>query len=289
MALLQVIRLPRRGWAGLGLVATFWILNWTLTDLRTHWAFFPMWLGYCLVVDAWAWARTGSSLWSRSRRGYIGLFIASVPLWWLFELINRRTANWSYLGRENFTDLEYALLASLSFSTVLPAVFGTAELVGSLPWLRRLEGGRGIRLLRPWWATSLVGVLALGACLAWPVYFFPLVWLSLFLIVDPVNARRGAPSILSHLASGEWRPAVALGMGALICGFFWELWNFYSYPRWEYHIPFVDFLRVFEMPLVGYGGYVPFALELFALYHLLAGLGNRDRGTALLRLPGAVR
>jgi hypothetical protein len=31
------------------------------------------------------------------------------------------------------------------------------------------------------------------------------------------------------------------------------------------------------MPLLGYGGYLPFALELYALYHLVVGLrGEKD-------------
>jgi hypothetical protein len=31
------------------------------------------------------------------------------------------------------------------------------------------------------------------------------------------------------------------------------------------------------MPLLGYGGYLPFALELHALYHLVMGLAGRRR------------
>jgi hypothetical protein len=31
-------------------------------------------------------------------------------------------------------------------------------------------------------------------------------------------------------------------------------------------------MHLFEMPLLGYGGYLPFALELYGLYHLLTGL-----------------
>jgi hypothetical protein len=49
------------------------------------------------------------------------------------------------------------------------------------------------------------------------------------------------------------------------------MWNFYSYPKWIYHIPWGNALHVFEMPLLGYGGYLPFALELYVLYHLIAG------------------
>ena len=77
-------RFPVHGWIGLGLVAVFWALNWALTGLRTQWAFFPLWLGYCLTVDALVFWRTGTSLLFRNRRKYAGLFIASVPVWWLF-------------------------------------------------------------------------------------------------------------------------------------------------------------------------------------------------------------
>ena len=52
------------------------------------------------------------------------------------------------------------------------------------------------------------------------------------------------------------------------------MWNYYSYPKWVYHVPLFGFLRVFEMPLLGYLGYVVFAWELFALYHLLAGVSR---------------
>ena len=41
---------PIYGWVGLGLIALFWWLNWNLEGLRTHWGFFPLWLGYCLTI-----------------------------------------------------------------------------------------------------------------------------------------------------------------------------------------------------------------------------------------------
>ena len=53
-----------------------------------------------------------------------------------------------------------------------------------------------------------------------------------------------------------------------MCGFFWEMWNYYAYPKWTYQVPFVDFLHIFEMPLLGFLGYLPFSMELFDLYHL---------------------
>jgi hypothetical protein len=126
---------------GLLLIAVFWTLNWTLPGLRTHWGFFPLWLGYCLTVDGLVFLRRGDSLFMRDRKAYALLFLISMPGWWLFELLNLRLQNWVYLGMEEFSDLEYFLLSSLSFSTVIPAVFGTAELSGSFNWIRNLPNG----------------------------------------------------------------------------------------------------------------------------------------------------
>lgn len=279
---------PVRGWTGLGLVGIFWILNWSLDGLRTHWGFFPLWLGYCLAVDAAAYHRTGTSLWSRSRRGYVGLFLLSAPAWWLFEAINWRTANWQYEGRGEFTDLEYFLLASISFSTVLPAVFGTAELASSCGWLRRLRRSWSFRVtIRTRLTLATTGLLMMALALVWPRYCFPFVWVSLAFLLDPLNDALGRPSLLREVSRGEWRAVAALATGGLICGLFWEFWNYYSYPKWTYDIPYFDFLRIFEMPLMGYGGYIPFSMELFALYHLLAGVAFRKTAKSYVRLKQA--
>jgi len=270
-------RWPWWGWAGVALVAVFWPLNWGLEGMRTHWGFFPLWLGYCLTVDALTLRRTGSSPVFRSRVRYLGLFVASVPAWWLFELINQHTRNWIYLS-EPIGGLEHALLASLSFSTVMPAVFGTAELAASFGWLRRLPLGPRIGPSRRVTVTFLVAGLAmLALLLLWPRVFFPCVWLSVYFILEPVNARLGHRTLLDDTARADWRRVVALWAGCLVCGFFWELWNSLSYPKWTYDVPFVGFGRIFEMPVLGYGGYLPFSLELFALYHLLAGIVGGDR------------
>jgi hypothetical protein len=102
-----------------------------------------------------------------------------------------------------------------------------------------------------------------------PEHFYPLVWGSVFFLAEPINAWRGRPSLLRHLDRGDWRPVAALAVGALACGFFWEMWNFWSYPKWTYHTPGAEFLHIFEMPLLGFLGYPPFGLELYALLHLI--------------------
>ncbi len=259
-----------QGWVGLLLLAVCWPLNWTLPGMRTAYLFFPQWLGYILVVDAIVEGRTGTSIWARSRCGFVLLFVASTPVWWLFELINDRTHNWEYLGGNTFTTFEYYTLCTVSFSTVMPAVFETAELVLSFRWTQRFATGSR---LRPTPALNF-GLLAGGVAmlmltLAWPRYFYPFVWTSLVLILEPINRWLGRRHFLQDLQRGDWRLVVALAVGALVCGFFWEMWNYYSCPKWIYHTPGAQFLHLFEMPLLGYGGYIPFALELFELKNLL--------------------
>ena len=77
----------------------------------------------------------------------------------------------------------------------------------------------------------------LALTLARPKFFYPLVWISLVFIFEPVNRRLGRPHFLAWLQQGDWRPVIALSLGALICGFFWEMWNYWSWPQWIYHTP----------------------------------------------------
>ena len=255
---------------GLALVAVSWPANWLLEGMRTHLLFFPLWLGYVLFVDGLVARRTGDSILTRSPRGFAGLFFASIPIWWLFELLNVRLQNWEYVGSEEFGTVEYALLCSISFSTVLPAVLETAEWFRSFGWVERLARGPVVvpsrRLLR---GSILAGVASLLAMLLWPGVFYPFAWISLVLLLEPLCRALGRHSLLSDLERGDWRPWVSLWCGVLVCGFFWEMWNAWSFPKWVYHVPGVDFLRVFEMPILGYLGYLPFSLELYLAKVLL--------------------
>jgi len=261
---------PLHGLFGLGLVVLAWSLNWSLSGFRTHYLFFPLWLGFILAVDGLCLRRHGTSLLRRGRWRFLWLFALSIPVWWLFEALNLRTRNWEYVGSRELEGLAYAFWTSLNFSTVIPAVFVTAEWIGRPSAPAEAEPVRD-RAGRPFPATAFaaLGAAMLAALLAFPDYAYPFLWLSLFFLVDPLNARSGRPSLLVQMALGRWRVPAVLGAAALVCGFFWELWNFYSDPKWVYRVPFLGFAKVFEMPLLGYGGYIPFAWELYALYQLV--------------------
>ncbi len=269
----EKFKFPFQGWLGLSLVILFWILNWALTGPRTHWGFFPLWLGYCLAIDGLVVWRTGTSLLMRSPHKYFGLFIVSAPVWWLFELLNIRTLNWVYIGAEIFSPIQYFFWTTLSFTTVLPAVFGSAEFFASFDFVKRLKPGLKIGTDKKTTASFFVlGWIMLILLYLYPNIFFPFIWFSLYFIIEPLNVWLGNRSLPDWTQKGDWRPVIALWLGVLLTAFFWEMWNYYSYPKWVYHVAWGDWFHVFEMPLLGYGGYLPFALELYAVYHLIMGL-----------------
>ncbi len=201
------------------------------------------------------------------------LFIISAPVWWLFELFNSYTHNWIYDGRQYFTNLQYFFLASLSFSTVIPSVFGTAELFGTFKWLNKFSNWKKIdKSMDILIIFFTIGLILLILLIVFPKIFYPFVWLIVYFIVEPINVLLKNNSLLDFTSKKDWRPIAALAFGTLTCGFFWEFWNYFSYPQWKYYLPMVNVLHIFEMPLPGYIGYIPFSFELFALYSLITGI-----------------
>lgn len=279
-------KFPLHGWIGILLVIVFWYLNWNLPGLRTDWAFFPLWLGFCLTVDGIVFLRKGTSLLKRSLKKYIMLFIISAPVWWLFEIFNSITQNWFYEGKEYYSDLQFFILASISFSIVIPAVFECAELTGTFKWVRNLKSGW---VLKPTRKLILLlwffGLITLVLEIIFPDIFYPLIWITVYFIIEPINIKMNNVSLTSYTSEGNWKPVISLGIGCLICAFFWEMWNYYSYPKWYYYLPMVNFLHIFEMPLLGYVGYLPFSIELFAVYNFIMGIFG-DKNSNFVKLNG---
>lgn len=268
---LQRYLLPYRGLLGLLLIA----IAWPLSQQISQNLFFPLWLGFILLVDGLVLRRTGTSLVVRSPKIMVVMFIVASPYWWAFEGINQITQNWVYVTptEEDTGGLVGVIQASLSYSTVVPAVFEVSELIGSFGFIKRFARLPSLVLSRP--QIILAGVFGLGSLvtmLIWPTYLFPMTWLCLFFIFDPINNLTGRPSIIAQVKNGDYRTVVAFALGALVCGFFWEMWNRDASVSWEYNIGYLDFARIFQMPLLGYGGYLPFGLETYAVFHFVAGL-----------------
>lgn len=250
----------------------------------TDYYFILVWGGYILLVDYLVHRRSSRSLLRDHPLWFLAMFPVSSLFWWLFEFYNQFVQNWRYLGEDEYQGLKYVLVASLFFSTVLPAVWETVELLltffkdgsGAALSVGRASAPASASHLNPPseaffnWLPLLGGVLSLLPFLA-PKQTFPLVWVGLFLLLDPLNARAGRPSLLVMLMNGQWRVPAAFYVAATITGFFWEFWNYWAWPKWVYTLPPVvaGFPYVFEMPLPGFLGYGPFGWELFALWQFV--------------------
>ena len=79
----------------------------------------------------------------------------------------------------------------------------------------------------------------------------------------------GEDHIFCELTTGNWSGVVAAALAAVTCGVFWEMWNYFSLAKWDYSIPFVHRFQIFEMPLLGYAGYLPFGLECAVFGNML--------------------
>jgi len=269
-------RFPWWGWLSLTLLLVFWILAWT----RFSWfadfqdlTFTPLWLSFIVLVNALAYHRTGQCLLVHQPRFFLSLFLWSAIFWWYFEYLNRFVQNWRYIGLEPMTATYYAVHSTVAFSTVLPAVFSTCHLLQTFSVFSRRGPAAPLFLVRTrptaWTLLGISSVCLLGLGI-WPNYLFPCVWIAPLLLLLGIQFGWGRSTVLVGLQDGRWQMITIPACAALLCGFFWELWNFYSAAKWVYSIPFVDRFHLFEMPLLGYAGYLPFGLECLVAVDLVA-------------------
>ena len=264
---------PAWGWLGLALVAVGWMLAWTPGLVAEAWrrqTFSVLWLGYIVAVNAVTYRRSGHAPIVDRPARFAALFPASAAFWWLFEYLNQFTVNWYYTGVVAAGDWDYFLQATLPFSTVLPAIASTQALLGTWPRiaLASLPALRGRRTLA--WIALGAGLAALAGLGVWPDYLFPAMWLAPLAIVAGLQALVSREPYFAPLARGDWRCVVEPAAAALVCGFFWELWNYGALAKWHYSIPFVQRLHLFEMPLLGYAGYLPFGVLCALVVELAA-------------------
>jgi hypothetical protein len=266
-------RFPWWGWLGLVLVAAGWTLAWKGTFLPPPWraqTFTLLWIGYVLVMNGLAFRRDAHCLLTRRPAWFLCLFALSAGFWWLFEHLNQFVRNWHYTGVGAESDWEYFLRATLPFSTVLPAVASTWAWLAELPRLQALALPplRGHRTLAG--IALAIGALSLAAIGLRPDLLFPMLWVAPLLVLAGLQHLLCGRTLFSGIARGDWRPVVQSALAALACGFFWELWNWGSAAKWHYAIPYVQRFHLFEMPALGYAGYLPFGIVCALVIDLAA-------------------
>ena len=104
------------------------------------------------------------------------------------------------------------------------------------------------------------------------------VWLGFILLLDPINAWLGGDSLTRDLQEGRTDRLTNLALSGALCGVLWEFWNYWAGAKWHYTVPIMEHVKIFEMPVPGYLGFPPFAIECFTMYvfvRTLAALAGR--------------
>ena len=255
------------GWMGLvGLLTAEALLVSHIQIVAIY--FTPIaWTFYILLIDAAVLAITSHSR-LRDHPGRFGsVALLSIPLWLIFEGYNVRLQNWTYAGVPQAWPLEL-LGYGWSFATITPGIFETADLIESFGWFRPVNSVKFSRLARSWMvffgAICLILPLIVPQAIARSLFL--LVWIGFIFFLDPINFWLGLPSLLGDFEQGHRSRFYGLLMSGFVCGWFWEFWNNWAAAKWYYIFPMFQQFKIFEMPIPGYLGFLPFALECFVMY-----------------------
>jgi hypothetical protein len=261
----RALRYRLEAGAGIFLFALFFRWGWLEQREPFHTFYYLFaWGPFLWVVDRAIALRTGRSLLARPINA-LWLGALSTTFWLLFEVLNVRLQNWVYLGVPAERWLRWPGYA-LSFATVMPGVLMVRELIApdSPPFVSPAQASpaRGASAVGGW--LLQLGILMIALPLLWPRSFFPLIWGGVLLMLDPWVARKGGYSLIRDWKAGAWRRTLTLLAAGLICGLFWEGCNDAAGAKWRYTLPSWTLTRLFEMPALGFIGFLPFALEAHA-------------------------
>ena len=265
------MKLKWYGPLGLAIVICAEVLLYLRVELVTVWFTPIVWTGYILFVDSLVLRLKGESLIHDRLKEFLMMLWLSIFFWLMFEVYNVFLKNWYYVNLPPQA-WQRNLGYGWAFATIFPGIFETTDLLEALFPFHRIRR-TPFRFSNFWLSLFVVvGVLCVVVppLLPYPVarYLFGLVWLGFFFLVDPLNMQLGVPSILRDWEEGRPGRTYALLLGGLVCGLLWEFWNYWARTKWIYAVPILSEIKIFEMPVLGFLGFPPFAVECHVLYHL---------------------
>lgn len=244
-------------------------------DLVAQWLYLFSWVPALILLDLLVVRLGGEPMLLGRPVETVRTVWWSAIIWLVFEACNVRLRAWYYIGVPEQAALRW-VGSVVAFGTVVPAVLLPERLLARVGLWSGLNGPAvRVRPIDLKMAMAL-GVLVLVAVLASPSVLHPLVWGGVWLLVDPVLFRaRPDVSLIGDVSRGRWGRVARLLAGGLLAGLLWEAFNIGARARWIYTVPFLEGLKLFEMPLPGFLGFPFFALEVWSMYHLALWLVGR--------------
>lgn len=260
---------PLHGIFGIILLVLSEFLHFKKIEPFYSWFYCFAWWSYILTIDAIIYRLKRNSLILSRTKEFFLMIPWSVFIWLIFEAANLSIENWYYINLPNST-VERWLGYAVAYGTVLPGIFETTELLETIVVFKKSQMSKTVFSQEGHRVFILLGVLCLVSSILIPKYFFPLIWVGFIFLLDPFNYRFGGRSLLKDLEEGNPRKIYLLLTAGLICGLLWEFWNFWALSKWIYTVPFFEQLKGFEMPVLGFLGFPPFAIQVYVMYNFIS-------------------
>ncbi len=292
--IIKKAKLPYWFWFGLlcwGTSLTFLASHLKQPAWFIHWSDLPLFWGAVLMLDGIVYRRTGGkSLVAIVPQELIGIGVASMTGWMIFEFMNFFVDdNWYYPWGNILDREEFLLYAFVISSGLLPLAFEWYLLFLTFPkFANRFKNGIKITL-----STSIKNVLlvlSLASMVAaglFPDMLFFVLWVSPPVILAIILNKIGIWTPLDPISKGNWGPVLLSALTYFVAGFTLEGQNYLSAIHdgqtalftndpayWQYSLPYVNTAHIFEMPVLGYFGYLPFGVYCWLWWIACATLLN---------------
>ena len=272
-------KLPVWFWIGVIIWSVSLFLLWGRFESITWYLKFidiALWWSFSFIIDGWVYARTGGTSLAGTRpRELMGIAVASVMGWMIFEYINFFVHyNWYYPIGHQIPSAEFLCYSMLASSAVFPISFEFYSLFNTFDGFKN-KYSSGPKIVLPKWLLVSAFIICLVILLMMSFYpdeMFFAIWIAplamLAILLDALKIW--TPFTL--LKKGDWSPLLLIALSWVAAGFCVECWNYFSAAHvdgklittntfyWAYSVPYVNVAHIFEMPILGYLGYLPYGV-----------------------------
>ncbi len=237
--------------------------------------FIPIIWGLVFTIDGIVYKRSGGHSIVKDRPiNLLWIGICSAFGWGYFEYLSLYVGvNWYYPEAHMLSTFEFYIYAFVGGAALVPFVFEIFMLLYTFKKLnRRYSYGPKVSLSKSVQIILLIiGIISLFLISFFPFILYPLLWIGPVLILSIIFDMVGLWTPFRPIVKeGNWTPLALIGLGNFISGLICEGTNFLSANHnpfhtfvpgyWKYSIPYVDKFHVFEMPLEGLFGYLPYGI-----------------------------
>ncbi len=279
-------------WFWIGLV--LWLPSLVFSYLKVEyplvwneWLLIPLWWGFILILDGLVYLlNKGNSLLSNSPKELIFMAFSSISGWLIFDFFNFYIINWYYPKGDLISHYQFKIYAILGSTAFIPMSFQWYHLIRKLKIFDRYYSqGPKIRISRnlKYFIIALLFILFFIAPFFSSRLFF-IIWLSPVFILAIVMSLLKMETPFDKIGSkGDWTFVLVFGLTFLIQGVILEWWNFisgthepngtfssYNPAYWLYNVVNAGDVKLFEMPVPGYFGYILFSIHCWLWYKALS-------------------